>query len=90
MERTGHRSIEGVRSYKQTSDAQCEPLSDILNAPKRSYSDITIKGTNCSSPPATSFFSSTQQSHQLNLSSATFQNCTVNFFLSCHPPHNTD
>ena len=34
MERTGHRSLEGVRSYKRTSDAQREALSDILNRPK--------------------------------------------------------
>ena len=31
MERTGHRSIEGVRSYKRTSVEQQEVLSDILN-----------------------------------------------------------
>ena len=65
MERTGHRSIEGVRSYKRTSDSQQEALSDILNGPKRPKS-----ATNSSSP-ATSVFSSTQQSQQLNLSSAT-------------------
>ena len=32
MERTGHRSLEGVRSYKRTSMAQQENLSDILNS----------------------------------------------------------
>ena len=31
MERTGHRSLEGVRLYKRTSDEQREALSDILN-----------------------------------------------------------
>ena len=31
MERTGHRSIEGVRSYKRTSEEQVEELSDVLN-----------------------------------------------------------
>ena len=31
MERTGHRSLEGVRSYKRTSNEQRETLSDILN-----------------------------------------------------------
>ena len=31
MERTGHQSLEGVRSYKQTSDVQHAALSDILN-----------------------------------------------------------
>ncbi len=34
MERTGHRSIEGVRSYKRTSDTQREALSNILNNTK--------------------------------------------------------
>ena len=31
MERTGHQSLEGVRSYKRISDIQREALSDILN-----------------------------------------------------------
>ena len=30
MERTGHRSLDGVRSYKRTSAKQQEYLSDIL------------------------------------------------------------
>ena len=34
MERTGHRSLEGVRNYKRTSDMQREALSDILNSKK--------------------------------------------------------
>lgn len=31
MERTGHKSLEGVRSYKHTSHEQHEALSDIMN-----------------------------------------------------------
>ena len=31
MDRTGHCSLNRVRSYKRTSDSQCEALSDILN-----------------------------------------------------------
>ena len=31
MERTGHRSIDGVRSYKRTSEQQRTALSDLLN-----------------------------------------------------------
>ena len=31
MERTGHRSVDGVRSYKRTSDQLTEDVSDILN-----------------------------------------------------------
>jgi hypothetical protein len=34
MERTGHRSIEGIRSYKRTSSEQQENISDILNGKK--------------------------------------------------------
>ena len=34
MERTGHRSLEGVRSYKRTCDEQRIALSDILNRKK--------------------------------------------------------
>ena len=32
MERTGHRSLEGVRSYKHTSGSQKEAVSDLLNS----------------------------------------------------------
>ena len=34
MERTGHRSLEGIRSYKRTSKEQRMALSDILNCKK--------------------------------------------------------
>ena len=39
MERTGHRSLEDVRSYKRTSDTQCQALSDILNCSKKTRTD---------------------------------------------------
>ena len=39
MERTGHRSLDGVRNYKRTSNAQCEELSDTLNC-KRPCLDL--------------------------------------------------
>ena len=35
METTGHRSLDGVRSYKRTSDEQRETISDILSLTKR-------------------------------------------------------
>ncbi len=34
MERTGHRSIEGIRSYKRTSSDQQENISDLLHGKK--------------------------------------------------------
>ena len=35
MERTGHRSIDGVRSYKRTSDEQEQSVSDVLHRCKK-------------------------------------------------------
>ena len=50
MERTGHRSIEGVRSYKRTSVEQQEVLSDILNnkdkVPKLCNSEVIANQEN--------------------------------------------
>ena len=74
MERTGHRSLEGVRSYKRTSDTQREALSDILNQRKRPRSVSATANI------------TTAQHHQqlvagLSLPSAEFNNCTVNFYM---------
>jgi len=42
MKRTGHRSLEGVHNYKQTSDTQRVALSDILNNKKACTSDNQV------------------------------------------------
>ena len=42
MERTGHRSIEGIRSYKRTSSEQQQAVSDILTNTKKHCSDVAI------------------------------------------------
>ena len=45
MERTGHHSLEGIRSYKRTSTEQVMVLSDILNrenSDKRMTIDDTV------------------------------------------------
>ena len=57
MERTGHRSIEGVRSYKRTTNKQTEAVSDILS--KRQCREVAIseptrnKDNVCSLPEST-------------------------------------
>ena len=68
MERTGHRSVDGVRCYKRTNDKQREALSDIINT--------TPAWPLTTSAQSTAFQSN---SHGLSLPSATFQNCTINF-----------
>ena len=100
MERTGHRSLEGVRSYKRTSDSQREMLSDILNhcpSSSRSPSTRPTKPKQPSTTPVTAeasvatFMSASQNSHSLqglSLPSATFNCCTVNFSI-VHPTATT-
>ena len=46
MERTGHRSVDGVRSYKRTSDSLRQDVSDILNRTQKKK-----KTDNHSAPP---------------------------------------
>ena len=79
MERMGHRSLEGVRSYKRTSDKQRQALSDVLNRDDQRASTMTH-------PPAVVDSSTTATSRQqlprsLTLPSASFQNCSVNFYV---------
>ena len=42
MERTGHRSVDGVRSYKRTSEDQEQVISDILGRSKRPRSTMPL------------------------------------------------
>jgi len=90
MERTGHRSLEGVRSYKRTSDTQREALSDILNCrSKRCRVDDTVQQcpnttTDVQSSSGATIFSNNQHSQELwalSHLSAVFNNCTVNIYV---------
>ena len=49
MERTGHRSLEGIRSYKRTSDEQREAVSDILSN-KKPCTEIALSENACVTP----------------------------------------
>ena len=53
MERTGHQSLEGVRSYKRTSNTQREALSNILNQSK------DLCQFSCFTPQDANYFHST-------------------------------
>ena len=83
MERTGHRSVEGVRSYKRTSDQQRQALSDILNQPcssATSSSTVIPAVTSATSNSVSLATASTQQLQRgIHLPSATFNNCTITF-----------
>ena len=87
MERTGHQSIEWVRSYKRTSEQQREALSDIPNRSAQATSTASVmhsppavvesgstSGTSCA-------FTSQQQLRSLSLTGATFHDCKVNFYV---------
>lgn len=42
MERTGHHSVDGVRSYKRTNQEQQENLSDILSLAKKPRNGLSL------------------------------------------------
>ena len=91
MERTGHRSLEGVRSYKRTSDEQRETLSNLINrqvpaGPSNAVVALPSGKTGYHEEAASaisSTISSTQTSQlrSVSLPSATFKDCTVNFYV---------
>ena len=81
VERTGHRSLEGIRSYKRTSDSQREAVSDILNS-KQPCTEIV--------PPFTTADESQVQQTQLPMSSTTNMQANIQntipgafYFSSC-------
>ena len=83
MERTGHRSAEGVRSYKRSSDTQRQVLSDIVNGtvtPPTPPTQNQLPGM----ATCTAVQSKSQVLQGLSLPSATFKNCSVNFYLHPH------
>ena len=43
MERTGHRSTEGIRSYKHTTMEQKEVVSDVLSTTKRQCKQVAVR-----------------------------------------------
>ena len=57
MERTGHHNLEGVCSYKRTSDTQCQARFDILNCSKKTRTDSSYEI--CSVPTLPAVASST-------------------------------
>ena len=97
IEHTGHRSLEGVRSYKRTSSEQLEALSDILNRPNNFINKVghTTSYQNSSSLSTTAtaihmdtpqtYLSSSAQHRTLSLPSTIFTQCSVNFYISQSP-----
>ena len=88
MERTGHRSLEGVRSYKRTSDTQREALSDIINLQKTATpapstdSQCVQPSTECRTTAPQQTVQSTHSSQLLqglSLPLVMFYNCTIIF-----------
>ena len=76
MERTGHRSVDGVRSYKRTSDEQRMTLSDILTRKPATNTHSTT------SHPSTSHLHNTTGALTgiYNLQSSSFTNCSITFY----------
>ena len=54
QERTGHRSLEGLRVYERTSEKQHQAVSNILSSSSQSTYLSQIKQLDCSSSTSTS------------------------------------
>ena len=75
MERTGHRSVDGVRSYKRTSDEQRITLSDILN--RKPVTNTHSTTSHDTTGALTGIY---------NLQSSSFTNCSITFHGAQTPP----
>ena len=92
MERTGHQSLDGVRSYKHTSMQQKEALSDILNCQRKSIIPRANGPSDITQPPETNAQNSlcihgatTSQSFNMTYTSPSafnFQSCSVTINLN--------
>ena len=80
MERAGHRSLEGVSSYKRTSDQQKQAVSDVLNRNKSPANSTTTQSPVFHSHSITTL-SQQQLGHSLSLPSASFKDYTVQFYI---------
>ena len=83
METTGHRSLEGVRSYKRTSTSQKENISDILNSQSKPTSDQS--SLICNNQLSMQHIQTSQTSY--TPPTFNFKDCTVNINFSTHSIH---
>ena len=89
MERTGHRSVEGVRSYKRTSSEQQKNVSDILQGKKPRTDLIPVHSTELSAPsmppPPLTMFPSSQMMSTSNINAPhnTSDHAGVFYMSSC-------
>ena len=85
MERTGHCSIEGIRSYKRTSSEQQQNVSDILSNGKRQCRDVIPYTPSAILPgqlqPQTSSITSSIQCMP-NLTDSSYRDNTGSFHLN--------
>ena len=86
MEWTGHRSIDGVRSYKRTSEEQRVVLLDILNR-KPAPTTTSLLGPSVTSLTTHSLQNKTGTLTGIyNLQSASFSSCNITFYGAQIPP----
>ena len=78
QERTGHRSLEGLRMYERTSEKQHQAVSNILSSATQSTYQTQIQKLDCSSSMAVSNSSSISGITP----KMTFNNCQVNINLN--------
>ena len=75
MDRTGHRSLDGIRAYKRVSEDQEKEVSSILN--KESVKENDEDKENCEPAIKKRKLSGRELPYILNLSNCT--NITINY-----------
>lgn len=66
MERTGHRSLEGLRSYERLCEPQHRAVSSLLSLPSSSTTPLALPGTSTT-------FDQRSNSHSLSVVSSNLQ-----------------
>ena len=89
QERTGHRSLEALRSYERSSASQHQAVSQILSAPKKQMYQHSTETRSL-----LQMQSNTEHclSYSLPLPGLSFQNlhgCTINIHNQAQPPPTT-
>ena len=82
MERSGHHSVGGVRSYEQTSDVEKKLVSQLMSSSGNNQLSVQVN-TSVNSPPVTVGNSrNAEGSDQKKIVIKDVTNCTFNFHLN--------
>ena len=84
QERTGHRSVEALRTYEHLEESQHKAVSSLLSNAGSSH--LLTYQQHLSAQTRTSNFTSIPQTHMPQISLQNLKGCTINFNCMPLPP----